>query len=142
MEVTEMEIGQIMAISVGLLTLLFLALSLKIMGLRREHKVPHSNETDSKAFLDAVDAQRNFERYTSYTLILFLVLMLFHAEPMGFLVLNLTYFVGRVIHAYGVLVKEQSDNPSLVWRMAGMKLTFLTILVSGIWIFILKGFGW
>ena len=137
-----MGIEQIIAVSVGLLTILFLALSLKIMGLRRAHKVPHSNETDSKAFLDAVDAQRNFERYTSYTLILFLVLMFFNADPMGFLVLNIVYVVGRAIHAYGVIVKEQSANPSLTWRMAGMKLTFLTILVSGIWIFILKGFGW
>lgn len=137
-----MEVEHTMAISIGLLTLLFLFLSVKIMLLRREHKVPHSGETDSKSFLDAVDAQRNFERYTSYALILFLVLMLFKADAMPFLLLNIVFVASRFIHAFGVLVKEQSSNPSMLWRVTGMKLTFLTILASGLWIFILKGFGW
>ena len=122
---------QILAISLLLLTGLFIFLSFRIIGMRRKLRVPYSHQDEDKMFMPAISAQRNFIDYTAFTLMLMIVMVLLEVNSIIFAVLNLLFVIGRFSHSYGILHLEQKqEKPNFKGRARGMQLTFLTIITS------------
>ncbi len=118
----------ISAIYAGLLALLFLNLSFRVIAHRRARGLSIGDGNDA-SMARAIRVQGNFTEYAPIGLIL-LVLAELQGAP-GWLVhvMGLSLLVGRVLHAFGLGAARQIV-PARVW---GMILTIVPILVLAIW---------
>ncbi len=108
----------------GLLALLFIALSLRVINARRELGVS-VGDGGERLVIKRMRAQANCAEYAPLGIIL-LALAELQAMPVWSLhVLGLTLLGGRVLHAYGF-----GATPQVIWgRVGGMYLTFAAITV-------------
>lgn len=115
-------------IYLGLLTLLFLFLSVRVIGARRSERVSIGTG-GSKIVERAMRVQANCAEYSVFFMIL-LVCAELQGTP-GWLVhlLGLGFFAGRVAHAYGLSTEAAPSTA----RIGGMliSLTLLALLALG-----------
>ncbi len=116
---------KIVAVYAGLLALLFVVLSIRVIGVRRAAKVPLGDGGNSD-LLRRLRVQGNFAEYVPLGLVLMLLVEL-QGFP-GWLVhaIGAPLLLGRLAHAYGV--SQTPENFAI--RVFGMALTF-TALISG-----------
>lgn len=109
----------------ALLALIFVALSVRTLRLRRRLKIGIGDGGDAQ-MLRAIRVHANFAEYVPLSLIL-----LYFAElqgaPTGMAhLLGSGLLIGRLAHAYGVA--QASENYR--FRVFGMAMTFTTLLVA------------
>lgn len=111
----------------GLLGLLFLHLSIRVISLRRHHKVS-VGDGGEKALSKAMRVQANCVEYASIGLILLIGAELQGAPTWAIHGLGVTLLLGRVLHAFGFGSTPQIV-PARVW---GMALTLGMILIASL----------
>ncbi len=117
----------ITAIYAGLLTMLLLYLSVRVIGVRKSAKVEIGDGAD-KQLLRRIRVHANFVEYTPYALILIGLLESLKAPGMMLHALGATLLAGRVLHAYAL-----SQTPHILpMRVAGMALTFGVLAVAAV----------
>jgi uncharacterized membrane protein YecN with MAPEG domain len=111
----------------ALLALLFIALSMRVIRMRREERVALGDGGNARV-LRAMGVHANFAEYVPLALIL---IMFVEAGGMpGWLIhlLGSVLLAGRLVHAYGVSQSEENYN----YRVAGMILTFSAIALASL----------
>ena len=115
------------AIYAGLLTMLLLYLSVRVIGVRKSAKVEIGDGAD-KQLLRRIRVHANFVEYTPYALILIGLLESLKAPGMMLHALGATLLAGRFLHAYAL-----SQTPHILpMRVAGMALTFGVLAVAAV----------
>lgn len=119
---------------VGLLTLVLLALSMRVVGLRRRHQVGIG--TADKPDLElAVRCHANFCEYVPLAVLLLLALEASGTVAVGILHgLGISLVVGRLLHGFAGLNRSAGKS---MGRFVGTLLTWLVLLVGAlfaIWI--------
>ncbi len=117
----------ITGIYAGLLTLLFIGLSARVIRVRRRDRIA-LGDGDNPDLRRAMRVQGNFAEYVPLALIL-LVLVEMGGGP-AWLVhgLGAGLFGGRIAHAYGIGQTEEDYR----FRVAGMVLTFAALALAAI----------
>jgi hypothetical protein len=112
----------ITAFYAALLAVLFLVLSVRVIGWRRERRVEFGHGEDIE-LLRRMRVHANFAEYVPFTLLL-MALAESMAPPHLLLHLaGLLLVAGRLLHAYGV-----SQSPAVMrYRIWGMWLTFIAL---------------
>ena len=88
---------------------------------------------DDKVLSAAVTAHSNFISYTPLFLItLYFLEVTFKASYILVLCLGLAFIISRILHFYGVCYSEQQSTPNFKFRIAGMMLTFSSLLVTAL----------
>ena len=118
----------ILALYAGLLALLLLALSMKVVMLRRRFRIGLGSGNNPE-LERAIRAHANFVEYVPLTLLLLLLLELSGSMPGAALHgLGAGLLIGRVLHAVG-LWGSAGTSPG---RFVGTLLTWLVLLIAGI----------
>ncbi|MCF6808253.1 MAPEG family protein [Thiotrichales bacterium 19S9-12] len=127
-----MNIMQFFSLECFILTGILIYLSVKVINNRKAAKdgeqVPDAN--------NVVRAQANFIEYVPLALILHLGLVALKVNPYILLLLGALLVVARVMHAYGLLVTEMKKEPDYKFRKYGTQLTFLTLGLSALVLFL------
>lgn len=121
------------AVFAGVLTWMFIRLSMQVIGLRRKNKV--SLGDGGIEDLDrAIRAHGNFAEYVPLGLVLMACLELNGAPLWWVAILGAMLVAGRYFHAKGI----QEPPPNFTNRVKGMKLTFaalgLLAVINVVWI--------
>lgn len=115
------------ALYAGLLTFLFLALSFRVIGVRRGQRVEIGDGGD-KELLRRMRVHANFAEYTPLALVLLGLAESLKAPIWALHLAGVALLVGRIIHAYGL-----SQTPHIMQlRVGGMVLTFTALMVLAI----------
>lgn len=109
----------------ALLAFVFLALSARVIRLRRAARVAIGAAGD-KALERAMRVHANFAEYAPLALVLLLLLELRGAWPALVHLLAAALVVGRALHAYGV----SQDVEDFRFRVAGMMMTLGVIAAA------------
>jgi uncharacterized protein len=126
----------------GLLALLFIALSVRVIGARRGAGVAIGDGGD-KTLARRARVHANFAEYTPMALLLMGLAEIGGAAKIQIWMAGGLLFVGRIIHAYGVSQAKEV----LAFRVAGMAMTFAAIGSSALacimlsWPLLKGGFG-
>jgi uncharacterized membrane protein YecN with MAPEG domain len=126
---------KIVPIYAAILAILFFALSIRVIALRRSSKLPLGFQGDM-ALERRVRVQGNFSEYVPFALLLMAFVELRGSTPWLLHAMGVVLIAGRLSHAYGVSqIKE-----SFAFRVSGMAMTFtviltaaLAILVQAVW---------
>lgn len=122
------------SIIAAILTIIFVKLSLAVIGLRRKNKVGLGSG-GHEDLERAIRAQGNFAEYAPFGIILIACLELNSAPWWLVAIPGIALIVGRLIHAKGI----QVPPPDFSKRVLGMKLTFATLITLAIlnlvWVF-------
>jgi uncharacterized membrane protein YecN with MAPEG domain len=126
---------KIVPIYAAILAILFFALSIRVISLRRSSKLPLGFQGDM-ALERRVRVQGNFSEYVPFALLLMAFVELRGSTPWLLHAMGVVLIAGRLSHAYGVSqIKE-----SFAFRVSGMAMTFtviltaaLAILVQAVW---------
>ena len=111
----------------GLIGLLFIYLSLRVIKVRRGAKISHGDGGDG-ALAKRIRVQGNCAEYAPFALLL-LALAELQGAPLWLVhVLGLMILAGRVIHAYGLGSSPQIMN----FRVGGMLLTLIMIVCTSL----------
>lgn len=105
------------------LTIIFVRLSLAVIGLRRKNKVGLGSG-GHEDLERAIRAQGNFAEYVPFGMILIACLELNGAPWWLVLIPGITLIIGRLIHAKGI----NEPPPDFSNRVLGMKFTFMTLI--------------
>ena len=103
----------------GLLGLLFLILSLRVIGRRRAAGVALGDGGD-RMLLRRQRAQANFAEYVPLVLVLMTLAELRSVSSLVLHGIGVCLLAGRLLHAYGL----SSEPERMAYRMVGMALTF------------------
>ncbi len=115
----------IVSLYASLLALLFVALSVRTIRLRRSEGIA-IGDAGNKAMLRAMRVHANFAEYVPLSLLLVCFVEAGGAPAVLVHFLGLCLLLGRTSHAYGVSrVKEDFR-----FRVSGMAMTFTVLLVS------------
>lgn len=117
----------ITALYAGLLALLFLGLSWRVITYRRAKRLGLGDEGD-KGLLKRMRAQANCAEYAPISLILILCLELKGVAAIWLHVAGIAVLAGRVIHGFGF----SASPPKLKLRQLGMVLTLAAIVVTAL----------
>lgn len=117
----------IVPVYAAVLALLLVALSIRVIKLRRAGKIAVGHG-DSPLLLRAVRVQANFAEYVPLALILLGYLEI--QQFSGYLVhgLCLALVIGRLAHAYGMSQQPEDFR----FRVAGMSVTFFVLAGSAL----------
>lgn len=124
---------RITALYASLLAVLFLFLSVRVIGWRRQQRVEIGHGEDVQ-LLRRMRVHANFAEYAPFTLLLMAL-----AENLGpphvlVHLVGLTLLAGRTMHAYGL-----SQTPHILkYRVWGMTLTFAAIGIAAMICFTLS----
>lgn len=113
---------RVTALYAALLALLFLALSLRVIGQRHRTHVALGTGGDP-GLQRAVRVHANFAEYAPLVLVLLLVAELLAAPGWWLHAMGMALLAGRALHAFGVS-REPED---IRIRTAGMSLTFAAL---------------
>jgi uncharacterized membrane protein YecN with MAPEG domain len=113
----------ITSIIVSLLTIIFIKLSVAVIGLRRKNKVGLGNG-GHEDLERAIRAQGNFAEYVPFGVFLIACLELNGAPWWLVAIPGITLIIGRLIHAVGI----NQPPPDFSKRVLGMKFTFNTLI--------------
>lgn len=123
----------------SLLSIFFIFLSINVIKGRRELGVGLGDK-DCIEMKRRIRAQANFAEYTPFFLILLGYAEYSHFPYWILHLFGLLFFIGRIMHAYSVLLAEKYDGSKLtsnpVWRIRGMMCTFSTIGLLAIFLLI------
>ena len=109
----------------ALLGLLFIALSIRTIGLRRRFRVAIGS--GRKALLQrAMRVNANFAEYVPLALLLIYFVELHDGPRLHVHLLGSALIGGRVLHAWGVSQEQENFR----YRTAGMALTFSVMLIA------------
>ena len=111
------------SIIAAILTIIFVKLSLAVIGLRRKNKVGLGSG-GHEDLERAIRAQGNFAEYAPFGIILIACLELNGAPWWLVAIPGITLIIGRLIHAVGINVPP----PDFSKRILGMKFTFATLI--------------
>ena len=103
----------------GVLALLYLALSVRVIKSRHAEQIALGDK-GNRALQRRIRVHSNFAEYTPYALLLMLILELQGAWAWLTVGLGLFLLIGRCLHAYGV----SQDPEPFKFRITGMALTF------------------
>ncbi|PCI70374.1 MAG: glutathione S-transferase [Gammaproteobacteria bacterium] len=118
----------ITALYAGLLGLIFIALSFKIVGIRKSKSIGIGDGGNEKLQL-ACRVQANFAEYVPIALILLAILELNSWASIYVHIIGASFVVGRLLHAWGY---GKSSGSSL-GRVSGILLTWIMIIaLSGL----------
>jgi uncharacterized membrane protein YecN with MAPEG domain len=109
----------------ALLGILFVALSLRTLRLRRSLRIA-VGDAGNPAMLRAMRVHSNFAEYVPIALLLIYLGEAQGANRLLVHALGLALLVGRVVHAYGVSQAKEDYR----FRVTGMALTFATIVTA------------
>jgi hypothetical protein len=115
------------ALWAGLNLILLLVLSVRVVQLRRHHRVA-LGDADIPHLTQAVRAFGNASEYVPAGLIAIVVLAMVSPQPLVVHAVGLTLFVGRVVHAIGL---SRTGGASLP-RAAGVLITWVAYIVAGV----------
>ena len=116
---------KIVPIYAAILAILFFALSIRVISLRRSSKLPLGFQGDM-ALERRVRVQGNFSEYVPLALLLMAFVELRGSTPWLLHAMGVVLIAGRLSHAYGVSqIKE-----SFAFRVSGMAMTFTVILTA------------
>ena len=115
------------SIIAAILTIIFVKLSLAVIGLRRKNKVGLGSG-GHEDLERAIRAQGNFAEYVPFGIILIACLELNGAPWWLVAIPGITLIMGRLIHTKGI----QVPPPDFSKRVLGMKLTFATLITLAI----------
>ncbi len=116
----------ITALYAGLLAILLIVLSARVINVRQSGRVElgtSTKEGENRELLRRVRVHANFIEYTPFALILIGLAESLKAPSLMLYGLGATLLVGRIVHAYGF----SQPNSVMVLRVGGMVLTFLAI---------------
>lgn len=113
----------------ALFALLFIPLTLQV-GLARIKTGIFFGDGGNPVLARRRAAQSNFVQYAPFALFLLLLCELQHAPLVWLLAIGGTITVGRVAHAWCLLTSDGMGN----LRAGGMICTFLSFLISAIWL--------
>ena len=116
---------QVTPIYAGLLALLLVFLSVRVIRARRAARIALGDGGD-RALLRRMRVQANFAEYAPLVLVLMAMAELQGAIPVLIHAIGLLLIIGRLCHAYGVSQEPETFR----FRVGGMALTFAA-LVSG-----------
>ena len=117
----------------ALLGLLYVYLSLATVSRRKKVLVALGDGGD-KLLQKKVRAHGNFQEYVPIALILIALFEYLGAFDWLIHLLAMALLIGRLLHAFGVSMEHEK----LIYRVSGMGLTFLSILISSFGIFYLQ----
>lgn len=115
------------AIAASVLGLLYLRLSLNVIGFRRKHGVS-VGDGGHEDLLRAIRSQANLAEYAPIALLLVACLELNQAPVWITSVLAASFVAGRLLHPIGMKRTDSRLKP----RVRGMQLTLLSLLALGI----------
>ena len=121
----------IVSIFAAVLAIMYIQLSFRVINLRKKKKISLGDGGDS-TLNAAIRTHGNFIEYVPFSLIL-----LFLVEYQGLsshycYVLGLMLVVGRIFHSYALAENQ------LKFRVIGMGLTFLTMILSAVLLLITR----
>ena len=114
----------IVTLYASLLALVFVALSLRTLRLRRYLKIA-IGDAGNQAMLRAMRVHSNFAEYVPLSLLLIFFVESGGAPALLVHLLGLCLLVGRGAHAYGVSQIKEDYR----YRVFGMSMTFTTLVV-------------
>jgi uncharacterized protein len=117
----------ITSIIAAVLTIIFVRLSLAVIGLRRKNKVGLGSG-GHEDLERAIRAQGNFAEYVPFGILLLACLELNGAPWWLVAIPGLVLILGRVIHAKGI----NAPPPDFSKRVLGMKLTFGSLITLAV----------
>lgn len=118
-----MTIVHVTALYTGLLALVLLVLSIRVINIRRRLRIGIGDEGNEE-LARRIRAHGNFTEYVPLALLLSLVGELAGAPAWMLHALGATLVVGRIVHAWSLPAR------SIAGRTAGMMLTFAVILAG------------
>jgi uncharacterized membrane protein YecN with MAPEG domain len=121
----------IVPIYAAILAVMFVALSIRVIALRRASKLPLGFQGDV-ALERRVRAQGNFAEYVPLALLLLAFVEMRGAPAWLVHAMALVLVAGRLSHAYGVSQLRES----FAFRVSGMAMTFTVILSAALAILI------
>ena len=121
----------IVPIYAAILAVMFVALSIRVIALRRASKLPLGFQGDV-ALERRVRAQGNFAEYVPLALLLLAFVEMRWAPAWLVHAMALVLVAGRLSHAYGVSQLRES----FAFRVSGMAMTFTVILSAALAILI------
>lgn len=111
----------------SLLALLYIYLSIRIIGVRKEVRAL-IGDGGNKKLSRAIRVHANFSEYVPLTLLLLLCLEKGDVNTVVVHTLAAWFFIARVVHAYGV----SQTNENLKFRIFGMYSTLSIIAISSV----------
>jgi uncharacterized protein len=115
----------ITAVYAGLLALLLVVLSVRVIGVRRTARIAVGDQGDA-LLLRRMRAQANFTEYVPMALVLMALSESLSAPTFTLHGMGALLLIGRLIHAIGI---SRVPEP-FVMRVSGMVMTFAAILVA------------
>ena len=107
----------------AILGLVFFALSVRTLRLRRALRIPIGDASDQH-MLRAMRVHSNFAEYTPFALLLIFMLELGGSYPWLIHALCVCLLIGRLSHAFGVSKSPENYR----YRVFGMALTFTALV--------------
>jgi uncharacterized membrane protein YecN with MAPEG domain len=124
----------ITALYASFLALLFVFLSIRVIGWRRLVKVEIGHGDDNQ-LLRRMRVHANFAEYVPFTLLLMAMAESMTAPRPLIHLVGLLLIAGRLMHAYGL-----SQTPHILrYRVWGMMLTFFALSISALLCLLLSG---
>ena len=111
----------------GLLTLLFVILSLRVISLRHEARVGFG-DGENRRLLRRVRVHANFAEYVPLCLLLMALIEMRNGSAWMIHLTGLLLLAGRLVHAYGVSREPEVGK----LRVIGMTLTFTALIVGAL----------
>lgn len=111
----------------GLLALLFVLLSIRVISARRSERIGLGDQGNRK-LMRRMRAQSNCAEYAPFALLMMLMLELMNGAPVLLWGLGTALVAGRLAHAYGFSAEPELGN----LRVIGMALTFAVIVIAAL----------
>ena len=111
----------------GLLVLLFVILSLRVVGRRRSGAIS-LGDGGNPTVLRIIRGHANFAEYVPLALVLMVILEISHFSIYALHALGIILVVARLLHAYALCYSEKF----MFGRVAGAALTFLVLLIEAV----------
>lgn len=118
----------------ALLGLFYVWLSFRVTGIRRRTGIAIGH-AGNDAMERGMRAQANFNEYVPLSLLLIALAGVTGTAPVLINLLGLALVLGRLLHAYSLLVHEPRHGRYGL-RVAGMVLTFSTLLIASLLILV------
>ena len=118
---------RITAFYAALLAVLFIYLSLRVVGWRREHRVEFGHGENFE-LLRRMRVHANFAEYVPFALLLMALAESMVPPDLVVHLAGLLLIVGRLLHAYGT----SQSPPIMRYRVYGTVLTFTAIGIAAI----------
>ena len=118
---------RITAFYAALLAVLFLYLSVRVIGWRRQRRVEFGHGEDLE-LLRRMRVHANFAEYVPFALLLMALAESMVPPDLVVHLAGLLLIVGRLLHAYGT----SQSPPIMRYRVYGMTLTFSAIALAAI----------